>query len=82
MEEDYKFDPSKMLPEYRENPKLRLKHLLEFRERLKTKHILGEQNKEYRRKLEHILVCCEDTIIAVRGMIWMQGLGEDYKNDN
>lgn len=62
-----------MKEEYINNPRLRLKHLQDFAFRLRTKHILGEENPDYRKELEFILERCVETIKQVKSELFMEG---------
>lgn len=73
MNQNYTFDPRKMLEVYQNNSHFRLKHLHAFANRLRTKHILGEQNAEYRKELEWVLECTIRTIQEVKDEIYMDG---------
>jgi hypothetical protein len=75
--EEPEYTPRPMLAKYEDNPKLRLKHLMAFRERLMNHHILGEQDYEYRKELEFVLERCNETITEVRGLIFMKGIDDD-----
>lgn len=62
-------DKTKINPKYLSNPRLHLRELREFRERLMAKHILGEADPEWRQELEFILERCNETIKEVQEKI-------------
>lgn len=63
---------------YAENPKVRLRELMAFAYRLRTEHILGEEDQEYRKELNHLLNRTMETIEEVREEIFMTGKDDTY----
>lgn len=76
MKEDYR--PQHVFTqEHNTNLKGHLKQLMEFRDRLKSHHILGCDNKEYRKELQFVLERCQDKIRVTQGLIFMKGTEDD-----
>ncbi len=60
---------------YVDNPKLRLRHMQAFAERLRSKHILGEEDPEFRKELIWVLECTNREIEKAKAIMFMQELG-------